>query len=198
MSASPWIQTYTGKAYDLLTPTVEQVCIEDIAHALSNLCRFTGHAREFYSVAQHCTYVARIVEDLWRHDHGGDACPAPVLLAALMHDASEAYVGDSATPLKVAMRAVDPHAGEASPYDVIEARAHAVIVRRFGLDTSHAQIIKRADVDALCAERLQLLGPSPRPGWPAGLAPVHGFRPWPAERARFEFCWMFRAYGGGQ
>ena len=65
-----WIQTYTGRAFDLLDPRPEQIDPLDIAHALSQICRFTGHVREFYSVAQHSVLVACIV-------------PEPLALAAL-------------------------------------------------------------------------------------------------------------------
>lgn len=82
-----WIQTYTGKAFDLENPRVEDICIEDIAHALSNLCRYTGHCKQFYSVAQHSVLCSL-------------EAPDELKLAALMHDAAEAYVGDVSSPLK--------------------------------------------------------------------------------------------------
>jgi len=82
-----WILTYTGKRFDTLNPKPEDICIEDIAHALSMICRFGGHCRQFYSVAQHCLLVS---------------CNLPVEaeLWGLMHDAAEAYVGDVVTPIK--------------------------------------------------------------------------------------------------
>lgn len=81
------IVTYTGKCFDLLSPTPDMVCIEDIAHSLANLCRYTGHVREFYSVAQHCVLAAN-----------ADAPCNP--LQRLLHDAAEAYTGDMASPWK--------------------------------------------------------------------------------------------------
>ena len=48
-----WIQTFTGKRMYPLDPKPEDICIEDIAHALSNICRFTGHTKKFYSVGEH-------------------------------------------------------------------------------------------------------------------------------------------------
>ena len=72
----PWIQTYTGKQYAYFECGPEQICIEDIARALSNLCRFTGHCKKFYSVAQHSVLVSHRTKN-------------PFL--GLMHDADEAY-----------------------------------------------------------------------------------------------------------
>ncbi|MBY0513267.1 MAG: hypothetical protein K2P78_05075 [Gemmataceae bacterium] len=82
-----WIQTATGHKFWPLDPRPGDVDVRDVAHALSNLCRFTGHAREFYSVAQHSVLASRIV-------------PPASALAALLHDAAEAYMGDVARPWK--------------------------------------------------------------------------------------------------
>lgn len=71
------------------------VCITDIVHALSLICRFGGHTSEHYSVAQHSLLVARILAAL-------GASPE-VQLAGLMHDAHEAYIGDIPTPIKIAL-----------------------------------------------------------------------------------------------
>ena len=85
----PFIVTYTGKVfpYDHITP--DCIDIRDIAHALSHLCRFTGHTNMFYSVAQHSLLVAEKMQ-------GG----AAEKLAGLLHDAAEAYTNDLASPLK--------------------------------------------------------------------------------------------------
>ena len=82
------IVTYTGKVFDFLNPKPEMVCIEDIAHSLSNLCRYTGHVRKFYSVGEHCILMAL-----------SDKCPGDPM-SKLLHDAAEAYIGDMASPWK--------------------------------------------------------------------------------------------------
>lgn len=83
------IKTYTGKEFRFDQIDPEAIDIRDIAHALSHLCRFTGHTNLFYSVAQHCLLVSEKVP-------GGPE----IKLAALLHDAAEAYVGDLSSPLK--------------------------------------------------------------------------------------------------
>jgi hypothetical protein len=88
----PYLQTVSGRWVNPFDPDPAQLDAGDIARALANQCRFGGHSRVFYSVAQHSVIVSRVVEE-----RGGDAEAA---FAALMHDASEAYLGDMPHPLK--------------------------------------------------------------------------------------------------
>lgn len=83
------MRTYTGRMFSFAEITPEDIDIRDIAHALSHLCRFVGHTSMFYSVAQHCLLVSEKIP-------GGPE----VKLAALLHDAAEAYVNDLPSPLK--------------------------------------------------------------------------------------------------
>jgi len=82
-----WIQTISGRKFPLAEPDPNQIDIEDIAHALSMLCRFNGHCTQFYSVAEHSMHVS--------HEISND-----LALAGLLHDAAEAYLGDVPSPLK--------------------------------------------------------------------------------------------------
>lgn len=84
--------TYTGKRIDPLFLKVEDICDEDIAHALSLLCRGGGHLKYFYSVGQHCIYCA--------NEAKARGYSQRVILACLLHDASEAYISDIITPVK--------------------------------------------------------------------------------------------------
>lgn len=84
------IRTFSGKWIYPLDPRLDEIDLGDIAHALSNLCRFTGHC-QFYSVAEHSCYVAATVTD------------PRLRLPALLHDAAEAYLGDIAAPNKGAL-----------------------------------------------------------------------------------------------
>jgi hypothetical protein len=82
-----WFTTYTGKKFYPFNPRIEDIDIEDIAHALSLICRFGGHLPEHYSVAQHSVLVSYLV-------------PIELRLEGLMHDAAEAYIGDVIRPIK--------------------------------------------------------------------------------------------------
>src|SRR5438445_5213489 len=88
----PYLQTVSGRWVNPFEPDPGQLDIGDIARALANQCRFGGHCRVFYSVAQHSVHVSELVEQ-----RGGDA---EDVFAALMHDASEAYLGDMPHPIK--------------------------------------------------------------------------------------------------
>lgn len=87
MSNKGSILTYTGKLFTPYNPISDDIDIKDIAHGLSNICRFGGHSNNFYSVAQHSIIVS--------YNCGVDA------LYGLLHDASEAYLGDIPKPLKI-------------------------------------------------------------------------------------------------
>ncbi len=84
----PYITTYTGLNFTLQGKGIDQFSLEDIAHSLSMQCRYTGHAKKFYSVAEHCVLMSRYIDD------------PDLKIVALYHDAVEAYIGDLATPLK--------------------------------------------------------------------------------------------------
>lgn len=82
------ITTFTGKLVNLFKPDPKLICLEDIAHGLANTCRWNGHTKTFYSVAEHAVRVSRLV-------------PKGKRLTAIFHDAEEAYWGDIVSPLKM-------------------------------------------------------------------------------------------------
>jgi 5'-deoxynucleotidase YfbR-like HD superfamily hydrolase len=132
-----WIQTYSNKKFNILDPQPDEICIEDIAHALSQQCRFTGHTKFHYSVAQHSYYCSTIV--------------APEFaLEALLHDASEAYIGDMSRPMKHFTAA-----GE--EYVKVERKIEECIARKFNLPTKMSEEVKRADNLMLYAEKTALM-----------------------------------------
>ena len=169
-----WVQTISGRAVDLLDPKPETISIEDIAHSLARICRYTGHTTEHYSVAQHSVLVAR-------------ALSPELALEGLMHDAVEAYVQDVSAPLKWAMR--ESCSGYATSYDDIEARVDASIAKRFVLTRPLPQAVKVADLRMLATEAddLGFLAAAPRP-WklPHPRFPER-IECWPFERARRMF-----------
>ncbi len=111
-----WIHTYTGRKYFFDNPDHTQIEPRDISHSLSMICRYNGHIHKFYSVAEHCYIMARYTLELGNSPE--------VALAALLHDAAEAYVGDVTTPLKRLM---------GHEYDTIELKANKAIQDRFGV-----------------------------------------------------------------
>lgn len=171
-----WLQTYSGRMFWPLGPRPEDVHIEDIAHALSHLCRFGGHATEFYSVAQHSILVSRLV-------------PYEYALAGLLHDAAEAYVGDMVRPLK--------EAGVLHEYRRIEERVSRAIAERFGLPWDGLGMIlgahvKHADNVALATEVRDVMGGQRIDSWESLPAPLYErLRPYGTETAKRAFLSRF-------
>src|SRR5579862_5085028 len=93
-----WIQTYTGRKFWPLDPRSWDVCLEDVAHALAVKCRYGGHCRGFYSVAQHSVLVSQLLAE-WKADIW-------TVRWGLLHDANEAYSADVVRPIKNTMRDV--------------------------------------------------------------------------------------------
>ncbi len=147
-----WMQTYTGRMFWPLDPRADEVDIEDIAHSLSMQGRFAGHANHWYSIAEHSVYVSRYV-------------PREHALAALLHDATEAYVVDVPRPVKPAL----------TNYREIEDRVWVAIAERFGLPAELDPSIKVADNMVLLAEQRDLLKPPPAP-WKVPGVPAPGLR----------------------
>lgn len=131
------IVTYTGKIINPLTPDPDSIDIVDIWHSLSNQCRFTGHVKEFYSVAQHSVMASWLV-------------PEEDALAALLHDASEAYLADIARPVKHGL-------GFGETYREVEANLQAVILTKYGLNPVLPKSVHWADDMLLRSEQRDLM-----------------------------------------
>lgn len=160
------ILTATGKRFDLYEPDADLIDPRDISHSLSNLCRFNGHTREFYSVAQHCCIVADLV-------------PEEDKLAALLHDSTEAFVGDMVRPLKEWMHA----------FQDVEHWIWERICTRFNLDLTLPASVHHADLVDLATERRDLMPPDPAT-WDClfGIEPApERIRPWSPTEARLTY-----------
>lgn len=133
---SKTILTNNGQYFYFDNPEAHEFHIEEIAHALSHLCRYTGHTKKFYSVAQHSVLVSYLV-------------PAPLAMWGLMHDAAEAYLGDVSSPLKAML----------PEYKVIEHRVEKAIAAYHRLPWPMPPCIKEADLVALVTEKRDLMVP---------------------------------------
>ncbi len=133
-----WISTFTGRKFWPLDPRPDEIVIEDVAHALSLQCRYGGHCKVFYSVAEHSVYVSELV-------------PKRLALCGLLHDATEAYLVDLPRPIKHHM----------SQYQEMEARLWVDLAARFGLPLVMPKEVHEVDTSLALAEGEQLLPTRP-------------------------------------
>ncbi len=143
-----WIQTYGGQQFRPLEPRVEDLDIRDIAHSLSLLCRFNGHCKEFYSVAEHSVRVSDILEP-------------KLALWGLLHDAAEAYLGDLARPVKQ----------NAPFFEAAEDRLLKVIAEKYSLSWPMPKAVRQADDLLLATEARDLMAP-PQKSWNLSKQPM--------------------------
>jgi hypothetical protein len=166
----PAVSTRSGRRVALLNPSPSQIAIGDIAHGLAHQCRFNGQTNKFYSVAQHSVLVASIL-------------PRELRLAGLLHDASEAYLGDIVQPLKELL----------PDYQAIEAKFCEVLGTRFNVDLQPNDAIKHADLVVLATERRDLM-PMDTADWSsiAGITPLsRTIKPLAPETAAAQFMDLF-------
>lgn len=167
----PTILTVDGNYFDFRDPWSGPIKIRTIAHALSHICRFTGHTRKFYSVAQHSVMVSYIV-------------PQEHALAGLLHDATEAFVGDVSAPLKHLL----------PDYRAIEKRVETAVLIRFGLSPELPKCVKHADLVMLATEQRDIMNCRRGDEWSvlSGIRPLNRkIRPWPIWWARLMFVFRY-------
>jgi hypothetical protein len=163
-----WIQTYSGRQFDPRSPAPADFAIEDIAHALSHLCRFNGHCRVFYSVAEHSVRVSM-------------ECPREHALWGLLHDMGEAYVGDLPRPIKAS---VPEHTN-------FESSLLQVAAQGFGLSWPIPEAVHRADDRLLATEARDLMAPPPQ-SWGLTAEPLaEEISPWSPALAKQNFLARF-------
>ncbi len=132
---SAYLQTQSGRVIDVTDPKPEDIDIGDIAHALSQLCRFGGHTSRFYSVAEHSVRVSSIV-------------PPEHALQGLLHDATEAYLVDMPSPIKRLL----------PEYYLLEQRLWHVIADKFGVPREMHESVKEIDARICISEKIALVG----------------------------------------
>jgi len=129
------IDLHSGILFDMFDPKPDDILITDIAHSLSNICRYTGHTKKFLSVAQHSVMVSLLL-------------PPELKLLGLLHDATEAYLTDLAAPVK--------HMDEMQPYREMEHNLELIIKERFYLPAMNEDV-HRADKTVMVTEMRDLM-----------------------------------------
>lgn len=172
--AGGWMQTYSGRRFFPFDPSPDQIDIKDIAHALAMTCRYGGHCKQFYSVAQHSVLVA-------------EKAPAQYALRALLHDAPEAYIGDLVRPIK--------HQPKMAAFEEVESMVERAICARFDLPYPIVNpVIKDLDNRILLDEREAVMVPTDDDwqieGEPLGVV----IEQWSPEVAREKFLRAFETY----
>jgi uncharacterized protein len=145
VEVGPSIMLHSGAWFDFGSPRTSDFTVEDIAHGLANICRYSGQCCRFYSVAEHSLLVSEVAEGFE--------------FEALLHDAAEAFIGDITRPLKQML----------PDFKRIEAAVQGAIMERFGVTSRLSPQIKDADLRVLAAEQRQIMPPG-TDGWLAGLA----------------------------
>lgn len=177
MQPVKWIQTYSGHRVWPFNPTAPEnvFCIEDIAHSLANICRFNGHVRKFYSVAEHSVLGSQIILPKFA-------------LQFLMHDAAEAYIGDVSRPIKDCLYiGTDDDVGDLyTSFKRYEIRLQERILASLdvaapGFGAMNA--IKQIDDAMLVREAGELFATGQRPEWA-----MHPDKGWPVAEVSLK-CW---------
>lgn len=178
-ATNAWIQTHSKVKFYPLNPDPHNIYISDIAHSLSMQCRYNGHTNQFYSVAQHCVSIAEIM------------CETPLeKIVALLHDASEAYLGDIAAPLK--------NTSIFAEYRKAEEYLQTMILDRFVPESRWNLVwpkIMQMDKEMFHQEIRNRLVFSPL--HPDFIAPIPKLGhieidPWPPSKARTKFLSVFQ------
>jgi uncharacterized protein len=191
-----WAQTFTGRAFWLDDPRPEDISPRDLAHHLACINRFVGATRKPYSVAQHCVLVAMVLAEEARGYVTGRNGMGPALtdeqrrlaLAGLLHDASEAYIGDITSPMKRRL------GGAVKP---VEDPIQVAVAQRFGIAWPFPREVTTADLRMLMTEKRDLMAEEPMP-WNVPYEPyVHiVINPWSWQEAKERYIWALEDLTG--
>lgn len=164
-----YVTTYSGRRFHILDPQPDEIDIYDIAWALSHVCRFTGHVKYLYTVAQHCVLVSYV-------------CDPTYALQGLLHDASEAFICDVSRPVK--------YLAQMAGYRDIERVIQRTIYRKFGVSEEEHPSVKLADTRVLFTEKRDLLPVHVKWDWAVRPLPSK-IVPWTCEKVRMMFMQRF-------
>ena len=170
-----YITTYTHRHFDPTDPDPELILIEDIAHALSMLCRGNGHVSSFWSVGEHCICCAK--------EAAGRGLSQKVILACLLHDASECYMSDVPRPFKKSL----------PEYRKQEEALLNIIYQKYlgsGLSAIEEQKLKEIDNDLLWYDLKYLLNETPDTPKPVVHVPIQ-YRQYPFSQVEEEYRNLF-------
>lgn len=171
------IGTFAGNRVYPLDADPDTIDIKDIAHALSNQCRFSGHVKKFYSVAEHSVRVSELLKNSFTSTE--------LALAGLMHDSTEAYLVDLPRPIKHT-------AGFGDMYRDAEDRLYVVIARKYGLPIPIPQKVHEADNIMLATELRDLMGVNVL--WDGAPSPNDTvIKPWSPEVAEKRFLDLYNS-----
>lgn len=169
-----WILTHTGRKFYMLSESTSDIDIQDIAHSLSHQCRYAGHCKQFYCVAEHCVLLAQYVQANFPDEGKLD-----MMRWALMHDASEAYLVDIPAPIKPLL----------TNYYKLEADLMRRVTTRFGFSDEMPQEIRAIDIRIRGDEKAQNLDQTPWDDEPVPLGIDIQF--WTPAMAKVQFLRMF-------
>jgi len=171
-----WIETYTGKQFHILDPKPDEICVQDIAHALAHQCRYNGHTIRHYSVAEHSVLLARYVFKMTSGKR--------LTRSMLLHDAAETYIGDMPRPLKHLV----------PQFIEIEKSIEQVIAKVFDVFLEMPEYLKDLDTRILVDERKQCMGKTDNKWGSDTLLPLGiTICNWSPEEAEKQFLDMFYA-----
>ena len=194
--SGPWVQTQSGRAFSLLAPAAADIDWRDIGISLGRICRFNGHTAAFYSVAQHSRLASQLVEEAIRADRSlaalvaaaeprgpdvvaaierarkDDEAARKLMLATLLHDGHEAYIGDIPTPVAEALA----YLAGADHVRSMKVAADAAITQAaalpWPLPAGWIAVVRAVDRIMLATEKRDLLvdghrwhHPLPAPSW---------------------------------
>lgn len=173
-----YIRTFSGKQFFWNDIEHNEIDIRDIAHGLAMNCRWTGHTKWFYSVAQHCVLASYLA-------------PIPHRLAALLHDGAEAYVHDTPSPLKWHLKDKGFTA-----FSELEKSVDRRIFEALGVAWPRDPSVKRVDMRLLATEHRDLM---PNEAERNYMDPPYDFviRPWTAPVAEELYLMRYKQLSKG-